>query len=162
MGDSSIVSKDAGVRGNTFVAADFLDESDASPLKTWQGGVDIAHGSMFLHCFELPAQVRACKRITALLKPKPGSLLVGRSGGVSLATGGPREEATGPLGKFGGVKRTNYLHDVESFKEMWDKVGRETGTRWEVKVVEEEIDDAGGKYFTGEEHRWLRFEVVRL
>lgn len=153
----------SGIQGKTFVAADFLDDSTASPLNAWQGGVDIVHASMFLHCFELPTQVRACKRIAELLKPKPGSLLLGRSGGVSLTAGGPREEeVTGPLAQIGGVKRTNYLHDVESFKGMWDRVGRETGTRWEAKVVEEDIDDAGGRYFAGKEHRWLRFEVVRL
>lgn len=150
-------------QGNTFVAADFLDDSDASPLKGWEGGADVIHASMFLHCFELPTQVRACKRIAALLRSRPGSLLVGRSGGVSLAAGGPREEeARGPVGRIGGVRRMNYLHDVESFRNMWEQVERETGTRWEAQVVEEEIDDAGGRYFAGDEHRWLRFEVVRL
>lgn len=151
------------VQGKTFVAADFLDESDASPLRAWEGGADIVHASMFLHCFELPTQVRACKRIVALLKPRPGSLFVGRSGGVSLAAGGAREEEVkGPLRRIGGMKQTNYLHDVESFRGMWDQVGRETGTRWEVNAAEEAIDDAGGRYFSGDEHRWLRFEVVRL
>lgn len=157
------LSDGSNVQGKTFVAADFLDDSDASPLKAWEGSVDIVHASMFLHCFELPTQVRACKRIVALLRPQPGSLFVGRTGGVSLAAGGPREEdVRGPLGCIGGVKGTNYLHDVESFREMWEQVGRETGTSWGVEVVEEEIDDGGGKYFSGEEHRWLRFEVVRL
>lgn len=157
------LSDGCNVQSKTFVAADFLDDSDASPLKAWESGVDIVHASMFLHCFELPTQVRACKRIVALLRPQPGSLFVGRTGGVSLAAGGPRdEEVKGPLGQIGGVKGTNYLHDVESFRRMWEQVGRETGTRWEVEVVEEEIDDGGGKYFSGEEHRWLRFEVVRL
>lgn len=149
-------------QGMTFVAADFLDISDASPLRMWEGGADIIHASMFLHCFELPTQVQACKRIVALLRPRHGSMLVGRSGGVSLAAGGPRaEEPKGVLGRIGGVKQTNYLHDVESFRGMWEQAGRETGTRWEVKVVEEEIDDAAGRYFGGNEHRWLRFEVVR-
>lgn len=145
---------------STFLAADFLDESDASPLRAWEGGVDIVHASMFLHCFGLPDQVRACKRIVALLRPQPGSMLVGRSGGVSLGASGAREEEVkGPLSQ---VARTHYLHDVDSFQEMWERVGRETGTRWEVKVVEEEIDDAGGRYFAGGDHRWLRFEVSRL
>lgn len=157
LGDSS------NFQGKTFVAADFLDNSDASPLRMWEGGVDILHASMFLHCFELPTQVQACKHIVALLRPQPGSMLIGRSGGVSLAAGGPRaEEPKGPLGRIRGVKQTNYLHDAESFRGMWEQVGKETGTRWEVKVVEEEIDDAGGRYFAGDEHRWLRFEVVRL
>lgn len=157
------LSDGSNVQGKTFVAADFLDDSDASPLKAWEGSVDIVHASMFLHCFELPTQVRACKRIVALLRPQPGSLFVGRTGGVSLAAGGPREEdVRGPLGRIGGVKETNYLHDLDSFREMWGQVGRETGTMWEVEDVEEEIDEGGGKYFSGEEHRWLRFEVVRL
>lgn len=153
----------ADVQSKTFVAADFLDESAASPLRAWEGGADVVHASMFLHCFGLPAQVRACRRIVALLRPRAGSLFVGRSGGVALAAGGPREEEIGQsLGPIGGLKETNYLHDVESFRGMWEQVGRETGTRWEVKVAEEKIYDAGGRYFSGEEHRWLSFEVVRL
>lgn len=157
------LSDGGDVQGKTFVVADFLDESDASPLRAWEGGADIVHASMFLHCFVLPMQVRACRRIVALLRPRPGSLLVGLSGGVSLAAGGAREEgAKGPLGRIAGVKTTHYLHDIESFRSMWEQVGRETGTRWEVNVVEEEIADAGGRYFSGDEHRWLRFEVVRL
>lgn len=157
------LSDGSNVQGNTFVVADFLDDSDASPLKAWEGSVDIVHASMFLHCFELPTQVRACKRIVAILRPQPGSLFVGRTGGVSLAAGGPREEEVrGPLGRIGGVNGTNYLHDVDSFREMWELVGRETGTGWKVEVVEDEVDEGGGKYFSGEEHRWLRFEVVRL
>lgn len=161
--DNLALGDSGDVQGKTFVAADFLDDSDASPLRAWEGNMDIVHASMFLHCFELPTQVRACKRIIALLRPLPGSLFVGRTGGVSLAAGGPmEEEVRGPLGRIGGVKGTNYLHDVDSFREMWGQVGRETGTKWEVEVVEEEIDDGGGKYFSGKEHRWLRFEVVRL
>lgn len=157
------LSDGGDVQGKTFVAADFLDDSDNSPLKAWECSADIVHASMFLHCFELPTQVRACKRIVALLRPQAGSLFVGRTAGVSLAAGGPREEEVkGPLGQIGGVKETNYLHDVESFRGMWEQVGRGTETRWEVEVVEEEIDDGGGKYFSGAEHRWLRFEVVRL
>lgn len=163
--DSEVLPLSDGLQSekHTFVAADFLDESGASPLVAWEGGIDIVHASMFLHCFELSTQIRACKLIVALLKPKPGSLLVGRSGGVSLSSGGPREEeARGSLGQIGGVKATNYLHDVESFRAMWDQVGRESGTKWEVRVDEEEIDDAAGRYFAGEDLRWLRFEVTRL
>lgn len=163
--DAELLPLSIGVQNenSAFLAADFLDESGGSPLVAWEGGVDIVHASMFLHCFELPTQILACKRIVALLKPRPGSLLVGRSGGVSLSSGGPREEeARGSLGQIGGVKATNYLHDVESFRAMWDQVGRESGTKWEVKVDEEEIDDGAGRYFSSKEHRWLRFEVTRL
>ncbi|KAL1848354.1 hypothetical protein Daus18300_013636 [Diaporthe australafricana] len=111
------------IEDKTFVAAGFLDESDASPLEAWEDGVYIVHASMLLHCFELPTQVRACKRIVALLKAWPGSMLVGRSGGVSVAVGGPREEEVkGLLGRIGGMKGTRYLHNVESFKEMWELV----------------------------------------
>lgn len=158
LGDST-----GDIQGKNFMAADFLDDSDASPLMAWEGEADVVHASMFLHCFELPMQVRACKRIVTLLRPQRGSLLVGWSGGLSLAAGGPREEEVkGPLGQIGGIKQKNYLHDVASFRGMWEQVGKETGTKWDVKVIEEEIDDAGGRYFAGEEHRWLRFEVVRL
>lgn len=146
--------------GSSFIPADFLDESPANPLKQLEGAIDVLQASMFLHCFDMPTQMRACKRIIALLRPVPGSMILGRSGGV--CAGAREEQVQGPLGGLGATKRTNYLHDVASFKMMWDDVGRQTGTRWAIDIVQEKVQDAGRLYFGENDHRWLRFEIVRL
>lgn len=150
--------------GTSLLAVDFLDEGPDNTLATAQldGSVDVVHASMFLHCFDRPTQLRACRRIVRLLKPKPGVAVVGKTGGVTVTGQEGREEvAKGPLGSLGGVVRTTFLHDVNSFKALWDEVGRETRTTWEVETVEEEVRDAGNLYFDENDHRWVRFVVVR-
>lgn len=150
--------------GTSLLAADFLDEGPENVLAAAQldGSVDVVHASMFLHCFDRPTQLRACRRIVRLLKPQPGVMVVGKSGGVAATGKGGREEvAKGPLGSLGGVVRTTFLHDVDSFKALWDDVGRETSTSWEVEAVEEEVHDAGNLYFDENDHRWVTFVVTR-
>ncbi|KAH7044044.1 hypothetical protein B0J12DRAFT_760511 [Macrophomina phaseolina] len=156
--------RDASTTSPLFFAADFLDASDEGPLSPLGHSMDVIHASMFLHCFDLSTQHRACARIVELLKPKAGSTVVGRQGGVAPGAE-PREEGVkGPMGELGGVKRTNYLHNEESFKAMWEEVGRKTGSKWSVQTATEEVNvaDRGRLYFGDGDHRWLRFEVVRL
>lgn len=156
--------RDAASAAPLFFAADFLDASPDTPLARLAASIDVVHASMFLHCFDLPTQHRALARAVGLLKPRAGSTVVGRQGGVARGAG-PREEAVrGPMGELGRVRRTNYLHDEGSFREMWRVVGETTGSKWSVNVETEEVEegDRGRLYFGAGEHRWLRFEVVRV
>lgn len=156
--------RDAASTAPLFFAADFLNASDDTPPARLAASIDVVHASMFLHCFDLPTQHRALARVVGLLKPRAGSTVVGRQGGVARGAG-PREEAVrGPMGELGGVRRTNYLHDEGSFREMWTAVGETTGSKWSVHVETEEVEegDRGRLYFGAGEHRWLRFEVVRV
>ncbi|KAK8086414.1 hypothetical protein PG994_001388 [Apiospora phragmitis] len=155
---------DALPLGQSFFAADFLDTSDENVLSkaVLDGTVDVIHATMFLHCFDRPTQLRACKRILTLLKNRPGVMIVGKQGGVAKGAGAREHPVKGPMGQVGGVVRTNFLHNVDSFKALWDEVGQATGTRWNVQVQEEEIMDRGYLYFDEEEHRWLSFVVSRL
>ncbi|GME45283.1 hypothetical protein GTA08_BOTSDO12066 [Neofusicoccum parvum] len=83
---------DAATTAPLFLpGVDFLAAGPSSPLAPLAASVDVVHASMFLHCFDRPAQRRAAARIAALLAPRRGSMVVGRQGGVTLGCG-PREE----------------------------------------------------------------------
>lgn len=151
--------------GQFLYAADFLDTSPGNALSQagLDGTVDVVHATMFLHCFDRPTQLRACRRILALLQPdRPGAMVVGRQGGVTQTAEAREHQVKGPMGRAGGVVRTNFLHHVDSFRALWDEVGRATGTRWDVQVREDEVMDRGYLYFDDEEHRWLNFVITRL
>ncbi|KAK6844515.1 Methyltransferase [Apiospora arundinis] len=156
---------DALPLGKSLFAADFLDTSDANVLAAagLDGTVDVIHATMFLHCFDRPTQLVACQRIVSLLKrDKPGVMIVGKQGGVANEALAREYPVKGPMGQAGGVVRTNFLHNVDSFKALWEEVGNATGTRWSVKVEEEEVMDRGYLYFNEEEHRWLSFVIEKL
>ncbi|KAK8107230.1 methyltransferase [Apiospora kogelbergensis] len=155
---------DALPLGKSLFAADFLDVSDNNVLgkASLDGTVDIIHATMFLHCFDRPAQLVACQRVITLLKNQPGVMIVGKQGGVTKGASAREHPVKGPMGQIGGVVRTNFLHNVDSFKALWDEVGQATGTRWNVQVCEEEVMDRGYLYFDEEEHRWLSFVIVKL
>ncbi|GME45714.1 putative lovastatin nonaketide synthase protein [Neofusicoccum parvum] len=83
---------DAATTAPLFLpGVDFLAAGPSSPLAPLAASVDVVHASMFLHCFDRPAQRRAAARIAALLVPRRGSMVVGRQGGVAVGCG-PREE----------------------------------------------------------------------
>lgn len=155
---------DALPLGKSLFAADFLDVSDNNVLGKagLDGTVDVIHATMFLHCFDRPAQLVACQRVITLLKNQPGVMIVGKQGGVTKGASAREHPVKGPMGQIGGVVRTNFLHNVDSFKALWDEVGQATGTRWNVQVCEEEVMDRGYLYFDEEEHRWLSFVIVKL
>lgn len=81
----------------------------------------------FFHLFDWDEQVAIGKRIVSLLRPRPGSVLVGRQVGRIRNSEGPASE--GALIK--------YYHNEESWKELWEVVQRETGTRWKVDALGE-------------------------
>ncbi|KAK8093926.1 hypothetical protein PG997_000611 [Apiospora hydei] len=163
-GQELLQDADALPLGQSLFAADFLDTSNDNVLSkaSLDGTVDVIHATMFLHCFDRPTQLLACKRILTLLKTNPGVMIVGKQGGVAKGAGAREHPVKGPMGQVDGVVRTNFLHDVDSFKALWDEVGQVTGTRWDVQVREEEVMDRGYLYFDEEEHRWLSFVITKL
>ena len=108
--------------------------------------LDYVHVSLFLHLFTWDRQVEACKRIVKLLKPLPGSTVLGQQTANEVA-----QERYLPT--VGNVWR----HNDESFKKMWEQVGQETGTKWSVWT--ELKDDQGKHQEPG--FRFLTFEVKR-
>ncbi|RAK97331.1 class I SAM-dependent methyltransferase [Aspergillus ibericus CBS 121593] len=136
-----------------FIPSDIFD--DNSELFHRLGGkVDIINAASFFHLFDWDGQVATAKQIVKLLKPKPGSIVVGRH--VGDFTAGERAKGDSEL------KMTMYRHDLESWRRMWQQVERETGTRWEVEVTAEEWKDVRKIAHNGDTAFKMQFVVRRV
>ena len=109
-------------------------------LTSLEGTISIVYAGSFFHLFSYAQQLYIAKLIVRLLKPVPGSMLLGRQVGTATPT-----EVSRPGSSV-------YLHDQHSWKEMWEKVGAETGTKWDVQA---ELDE------TGFEQERKQYEQVR-
>lgn len=114
---------DKGKLKTEFIAADIFDPS--SPLNELDGKIDIIHAASFFHLFDGSKQLQVAKRVVELLKPVPGSLIVGRQ--VGNVNPGEKQRRSGQ----GSAMR----HDEKSWKDFWGRVGEETGTKWEVNAT---------------------------
>ncbi|KAK0271683.1 hypothetical protein LTR54_006729 [Friedmanniomyces endolithicus] len=121
-----------------FIAADIFDEGSA--LRELDGRVDIVDASSFFHLFTLAEQKHVARRVLALLKPREGSLVVGRQVGNS------RPEEYGMRSGEG----TRYRHDVASWRGMWEEIGGEKGVGVEVWGNLRKVEGFGGRENAGE------------
>ncbi|KAI4168896.1 MAG: hypothetical protein LQ343_006051 [Gyalolechia ehrenbergii] len=136
--------RDHGRLQTPMLTADIF--RDDGPLTDMEGKMDFVHASLFLHLFDWDKQVEACKQMVKLLKPLPGSTILGRQTGNMVA-----QERQLPA-----VANT-WRHNDQSFKKMWQQVGEETNTHWNVWVKAEEIkgkhQEAGVCFLTFEVRR---------
>lgn len=112
--------------------------------------MDIVNASSFFHLFTWDQQVAAARQVIALLRPRPGSLVIGRQ----LA----RKDPVDPDDRENTPKM--YRHDVQTWKRLWRQVGAETGTRWGVEArleVWEGVDSVFRRYHPGVETFKMRF-----
>ncbi len=132
-----------------LIEADLFAD-DGPSAKHWEalrGKFDVLQVSAFLHMFLWEKQRDAGIRIVRLLKAEPGALVVGTQ--VGSAKPGVYEQ-----GRM-------YLHDVESFKKLWEEIGQATGSRW--KVAAELTAHADEKNpWNSTDVRKINFEVTRL
>lgn len=140
-----------------FFVSDILG-NDASPTEL-NGKLDIIHASSFFHLFPLSKQTEIAKRLVKLLRPVPGSLILGRQTGNVK----PGEY------KHGSHDQTGmWRHDASSWEEMWRAVGLNTGSVWRVEANLESTqgftkrDGENEMAWRNEGDRGLRFEVWRL
>lgn len=115
-----------------FVAGDMLEggEGDES-LKALDGMMSVIHATSFFHLFTWENQVRVAIRMVRFLDPDDADVMIfGRH--VGATTPGDREGA-------GGSKR--YLHNAESWQNLWEEVGRLTGTSWRTEA--NDIEEPG-------------------
>ena len=93
------------------------------------------------------------KRVAKILRPRAGSLVMGRQG----ANVKPGEYAR----KSGGGSR--YRHNGASWEEMWKQVGEETGTSWvvetEMGLNPREVEEV--KRFGEDGVQWMKYLVRR-
>ncbi|MCJ1293728.1 hypothetical protein MMC34_005283 [Xylographa carneopallida] len=156
--------KDQDKFQNRFITADIF--ATEGPLADMQETWDIVSIFMFLHVWDLADQKRACKRILSLLKPGPGSWIIGaQSGSIN-----PRHLPLRPPFVAEGEERSVYRHSVDTFRTMWEEVGQEEGLSLEI-WVEYQRDELSGKeigereggklLFSGDDNRRFYFLIKR-
>ena len=132
----------------TFIVGNSLEEVPPSGLEALRGKVDIVYAGSVLHLFPLDEQIRLARLIVSLLRPVPGSLILGRQRGSTEP--GEYEHRT-------DENKTMYRHNPESFRQMWQDVGKERGIEWDWTawmVAEEDFGDP-----LNAEDRRLYFEI---
>lgn len=150
------------MRGRFMVANIFkLDEDvdDHAKLNKMKGDIDILYVSSFFHLFSLAAAIDLGVIVVSLLRPVKGSVVVGRQAGTTQ----PGENADSAA--MDGGKQ--YRHNVASMTDMWNEIGRRTGTSWKVEGSLDELE-IGPQHRRDEDRearetdRRLLFEVYRL
>ncbi|USP82435.1 hypothetical protein yc1106_09709 [Curvularia clavata] len=129
-----------------FITADIFDPSSA--LAEYQGYFDIVHAAKFFHLWGYEEQLVVSKAVVGLLRPKPGSMIVGSQ--IGATEPGNEESPTGLM----------YRHNVESFKEMWKLIGKELGIKF---VVDAKLTELSKSYFgfVSERTRMIWFAIRR-
>jgi SAM-dependent methyltransferase len=120
--------KDRGSLKATFVIGDVLkdgvDGKGDERLHPLSGKMSMVHVSRFFHLFGWDVQVEAARRIVQFLRPDdPDAMIFGLH--VGTIEPGLREEQK-------GSKR--FLHNSESWQQLWDVVGKLTGTSWKTTL----------------------------
>jgi hypothetical protein len=112
-----------------FIIADVFEEE--SELNQLDGQLSIIHAQYFFHLFKWEDQLRMAKRLVRLFKPGCDHLIFGGHMGTNRETEAYRPET----GKF-----FIHMHSNESWKRLWDEVGKATKTSWKVETQREPAD----------------------
>lgn len=135
-----------------FIEADIFD--DDSGLKELDGKLNIVHAASFFHLWDWDEQFKAAKRVVKLLKAEPGVMIFGRQGAV-------------PKGGYlphGVKKQKAYWHDPDTWADLWEKVGEETGSEWKVDVHlgEEDLTKRMNAKIVPAGTRFMTFSIRRV
>ncbi|KAE9377437.1 hypothetical protein N431DRAFT_461046 [Stipitochalara longipes BDJ] len=133
----------------TFIETDILSPSPS--FNALSSSVDIIWASKVLHQWDWATQLVALRSLIAL--SKPGTMVVGFHAGYVKAD-------------FLEDYKV-WLHDEESWRKIWEEVGRETGTRWNAGQVSlRGFDELGisldSVAYLGDKCRMLEFVVRRI
>ncbi|KAJ5201844.1 uncharacterized protein N7498_006507 [Penicillium cinerascens] len=134
-----------------FFQADIFDDN-SSLVQNLTGKVNIVNAASFFHLFSWDQQIVVAKRVISLLAAQPGSLVIGRQVG-NADPADPGDKANAP---------TIYRHNPTTWKQLWEQVGQETGSKWEVECSMEKwegLDRSFGK--NRDVERWKMKFVVR-
>ena len=116
--------------------------------------IDIVYAASFFHLFGWEDQATAAVKVVGMLRPVRGSLVFGHQMGYIRA--GSQLMAAAPKGSA-------YLHDVESWRRLWEEVGRDLGIEFEVHAALEAdgpVAEAMRRPDPG--RRLLRFRIERV
>lgn len=117
-----------------FIPGDIMDLStNSSPLAKTAGTWDVVSIMMFLHIFDLEKQTLAATNILKLLKPMPGSIVIGANSG-STKTGELPLRGPFAMNKADGTPETTFRHSKETMAEMWKAAAGEVEGKWHVET----------------------------
>ncbi|PMD34357.1 hypothetical protein L207DRAFT_497724 [Hyaloscypha variabilis F] len=108
--------------GAQFVTGDILNPTDTG-LAVLDSKFDIVHTASFFHLFGWDDQVKIGQRVVKFFKPSARALILGRQSGryEPLSLEAYRQQGGG-----------RYQHNIATLQNLWDAIGRETGTKWKV------------------------------
>ncbi|KAI9849550.1 MAG: hypothetical protein M1838_000133 [Thelocarpon superellum] len=129
-GAGHLLFRDAEKLAGHFIVADVFDESVNSALIRTRGSWDVVALFLVLHVWDLDTQVRACKAVLLLLKAREGACIVGLQTGALQ----PKHIPLWPPFKTDGKEEFVYRHSVDTFRLMWEGVGKELGVPLDIAV----------------------------
>lgn len=137
-----------------FIPADVFDDN-SELIKSLAGQIDIVNAASFFHLFNWDRQVLIGKQLIKLLQAQSGSLIIGRQvGSTDPVDLDDKENAP-----------EHYRHNPQTWARLWNQIGDETGTKWEVTSRFEEwagADKLMKHYHDGLDTYKLRFVVRRI
>lgn len=140
--------------------ADGFDSSPDNVLAALDGKCAIVHASAVFHLFNYQDQVTLARRVVKLLQPRTGSLIIGQQNGNK----NPAEYPSRP----GHRSETLYRHDEESWKGLWEEVGRTMQpepVKFRVQTelfphkVPEGVERPDSGQWADKGFSWMRFEI---
>lgn len=146
--------KDRDTLKSHFMQADVLDPTPDTQLNRLNGSIDVIHLGMVLHVFDREEQLVALERCVKILKPEPGTLIVGQAVGHADGKLSPAHE-----GKF------SYKHSDETFRELIEDLEKTTGARFRVKAELDQglgVGDGKRKWDLDDKTRRLTFEIEKV
>ncbi|PVI01819.1 hypothetical protein DM02DRAFT_524319 [Periconia macrospinosa] len=135
-----------------YIEADLLNPSEQ--MRALEGKIDVFGATHLLHNWDWETQVRAAANIVGL--SKVGAMVVGFQVGTSNE---------GPTWNPKNGKEKPELHNLSTFKRLWEETAKTTGTKWNVESRLRDWQDLGHRanetVYLGPESRILEFLVSR-
>lgn len=110
----------------TFATGDIWANDPLEKLPIGEKTFDIVHVSAFFHVSSFDQQIQIAKSLAMFLCEKANTLIFGWTTGTVKA-------GEYVMGKKGEGRA--YTHNVESFQNLWEEVGKQTQTKWHVEAV---------------------------
>ena len=137
-----------------FLEADVLFPN--AQLMALREKIDILYITHVLHQWDWENQVKCLVQLVGL-SSGPGAIVAG----FQIGSAGERKILASGL-----AKSDVYWHNPTSFAEIWDRVSRETGTRWKSNASLMTWEEVGWNpkdtEYLGSAARVLQFVVTRL
>jgi SAM-dependent methyltransferase len=141
-----------------FIVGDVLDEESAIARQA-AARFDVVWAACFFHLWDWDKQLEASVAASKLLKPVSGSTVIGWQIGAEPARNFVRE-STGQNPRY-----AMYQHDAASLSRLWDEVGLQTGTKWNVEAknrIPDAVREVLGASFGGDGVGLITFTITRL